>query len=289
MIGAWKPLGLPVPSIEASITMEKQASLLFLGDLHLDNPKVERRGLKALLTEAVEREAAIVLLGDVFDGMQGKSDRRSAKSAMKAAYAGRDDYYNAIVEDVAEFLTPFAKNVWVLLEGNHESGVRKHAEVDLTRLLARELNAAGGSVVTPGYASYAMVRLDVHKRFMTVPFWLAHGHGGGGEVTKGTIQAQRRAVTYPDARYLVSGHIHNAYFVPHAQHRVTERGVVYDVEQEQYAVGSWKDEHSSKRGYHVEKGRGPTPPSGWWVDFKKKRLSHEDTVRYDARWYRAIP
>lgn len=271
-IGSWTVGDYPVPQINAHMNRTDARTVLFLGDLHLDNPKTDTKAIKRLLNEAVEREAAIVLLGDTFDLMQGKNDRRSSKAALKERFAGRDDYLSAALEYTAEFLEPYAKNIWVVLEGNHETAITKYNEVNVTKLLVHDLRRMGSHAVTPGYQSYAMIgarfrRKDRAQQDAIVPFWVAHGHGGGGPVTKGTIQAQRRAVTYPDARFVVSGHIHTSYFVQHEQHRLTNRGFAYDTRQEHYVVSGWKDEHTPGRGYHVESGRGPVMPSGWWADF----------------------
>jgi len=296
-IGAWSVFDAPVPMITGLVHRDMTKKILFLGDLHLDNPKADRGAVKILLDEAVSEDAAIVLLGDTFDVMQGRNDRRSAKAALREQYIGRDDYLTAVLEDVRDFLIPYAPNLWMILDGNHESAITKYNEVAMTKLLVHELRREGSLVVTPGYQTYAIVGLRFTKskekqnyQDMRIPFWVSHGTGGGGQVTKGVIQAQRRAVTYPDARFVVSGHIHTSYFVAHEQHRITKAGFTYDTEQEHYVVGSWKDEHSPKSGYHVERGRGPTLPSGWWAEFSSPRQVHnKQHDRGVWRFSRAIP
>lgn len=271
----------PIPVATARVTVKQSASILFLGDLHLDSSRADRGSVKRLLDEAVEREALVVLLGDVFDVMQGHMDRRASLSVLKKEYAGDSGgYLGAVLDDVASFLKPYAQNIWVILQGNHESAVLKYAGVRIEQLLAVELNRAGGNVSTPGYQTYAAVRLGKgmdDQRFASVPFWISHGHGGGGEVTKGVIQAQRRAVTYPDARFVVSGHVHSSYFVAHDQWRIAHTTLrPFAAEQEHYVVNTFKDEFSSGVGYHVEKGRGPKTPSGWWARFYRQHTRSVD-------------
>jgi hypothetical protein len=293
--GAWEVReDLPVPAARARVNRQEGATILFLGDLHLDHPRSDRKAIKRLLDEAVARDAAVILLGDQFDVMQGVADRRSAKGDLMRRYAGRDDYLTAVLEDVSGVLTPYARNIWVVLDGNHESAITKYNEISLTRLLVHELRRAGGPAVTPGYQSYAILQLSFGnegRADATIPLWLAHGHGGGGEVTKGSIQAHRRAVTYPDARIVVSGHIHSSYYIAHEQHRVTSRGIPYDIEQEHYVVNTAKDEHAKKGGYHVERGRGPRLFSGWWGEFFRARGEEVAGDRETARWdfWRAKP
>jgi len=293
--GAWTVKDAAIPTATANVNRDDGATLLFIGDLHLDHPAADRNAVARLLKRAMERDAGIVLLGDVFDVMQGMGDRRRSKAELRARYAGRDDYLTAVLEDITAFLEPYASHVWIVLDGNHESAVTRYNEVSLTKLLVHDLRRMGGPAMSPGYQSYALARLtfrrDTSVADQVVPFWISHGYGGGGEVTKGVNQAHRRAVTYPDARFVISGHIHSSYFVAHEQHRVTPNGLVYDVEQEHYVVGSWKNEHASGSQYHIEKGRGPRLPSGWWCTFYRARGDGGASGPERARWEftRAIP
>jgi hypothetical protein len=274
-LGVWEPYKAAIPVLSARVTTNEGATMLFLGDLHLDHPTCDRAALKRLLDDAVSRNAAIVLLGDVFDVMQGAGDRRGTKTGLMPAYVTRDDYLGAVLEDVTKFLEPYARNIWLILQGNHESSILKYHGVRLEQLLAIELNRAGGSTVNAGYQTYAAARLDFgpqRGRSVIVPFWVGHGHGGGGEVTKGVIQAQRRAVTYPDARFTVTGHVHSSYYVAHEQLRLMWTTLrPYAIEQEHYVVGGWKKEHAVSDGWHIERGRGPRLPSGWWAVFYRPR------------------
>jgi UDP-2,3-diacylglucosamine pyrophosphatase LpxH len=278
--------------IRAVASRSEPASVLFIGDLHLDNPKTDRAALKRVLDRAVADKAAIFILGDMFDAMQGLGDRRGSKVDLAARYVGREDYLVALVEDVSEFLTPYAANIVLLLQGNHESSAAKHYGVHLEQLLAYELRKHGSPVVTPGYQTYAALQLtwsDKRKHADgTVPFWLTHGSGGGGPVTKGVIQAQRRAVTYPDARFVVSGHVHNSYFVAHEQHRLTTCLKTFDAEQEHYVVGAWKNEHEAKSGWWVERGGNPRLPSAWRASFwRASGVNPADLVRWE--FTRVVP
>jgi predicted phosphodiesterase len=278
-----------IPIANGIISPNHKPSLLFLGDLHLDNSKTNRAAVKTLLDEAVARDALVVLLGDVFDVMQGYGDRRANLSALKKDYAESGSYLGAVLDDVTKFLTPYARNIWVMLQGNHESSVARFAGIRIEQLLAANLTLAGGTPVTPGYQTYAVVKLShsSDNRVRDVPFWISHGYGGGGEVTKGVIQAQRRAVTYPDARFVISGHVHSSYYVAHEQWRLDRYYRPFAAEQEHYVVGTFKDEFSAGTGYHVEKGRGPRLPSGWWAKFNRKKDSKG--TRFLWAFERAIP
>jgi hypothetical protein len=262
-----------VPSLDGIVNRADPQTILFLGDLHLDNPKTDRVALARVLDEAVERDAAIVLLGDQFDVMQGKTDRRASKAALQARYAGREDYLGAVLDDVVEFLLPYARHIWLVLDGNHESAVTRLSEISLTKLLVHHLNAAGGHAIAPGYQTYAALRLSggVASRGWLVPFYVTHGSGGSSPVTGGVISAQRRALTYPDADFVMSGHLHSDFYKPFTQHRLSGKGRVFNTKQRHFQVSAWKNEHGTSASWSAERGFPPSVSSGWWLEVYRAR------------------
>lgn len=272
MIGAWEPGRYgDLPCVTSSVNRTDPGTLLFIGDLHVDSPHACRDEIRRVLSEAVERNAAIVLLGDVFDAMQSVGDRRANKSALQARY-GRDDYIDALVEDVSEFLRPYVKNIWICLHGNHETALMKHHETDVLRRLVLDLNQHGGQVIAPGYQTYVAVRTFVGGQYPHVTLgWLTHGSGGSSPVTKGAIGAARRATTYPDAAFVVSGHLHTDLQVAHPQYRVSSKGRLYATRQRHVQCGAWKVEGQHGPSWAVEKGLPPTVPSAYWLEFRRAR------------------
>jgi hypothetical protein len=273
-VGAWT-LGChgDLPCALASVNRTDPATILFIGDLHADSPYADRAAIRRVLDEAVERDAAIILLGDTFDAMQSRGDKRANKAALAERYAGRDDYLNALLEDVAGLLRPYARHVWILLHGNHDTGITKYHEVDLVKLLARDLNAHGGHVTTPGYQTYLAIKANTggcKHHHVTLGF-VTHGSGGASPVTKGAIGMARRATTYPDAAFIVSGHLHTDVQVSHPQYRVSHRGRLYVSRQRHVQVGAWKVESPTAPSWAVERGMPPALPAAYWLEFRRAR------------------
>lgn len=253
--------GTPFLKLEFD-SMSERFPILFIGDLHWDHPKSDRRQMRRVLDSALEANAWIVFLGDTFCAMQGKADRRGTKAAVRREHQ-RDDYFTALTDTAAEWFEPYKKNIWMILDGNHETAIKKHHEIDLVREFIAKM---GEPIVHPGYTSYAMIRLKRGAQQGTIPFWVAHGWGGDAKVNRGAQNAQRRAVTYPDARFLVTGHIHKQWYQPHEQLRLNNAGKVQKVLQEHFSVGTFKDEYEDGHGgWSVERGMGPTIPSVWWA------------------------
>ena len=268
------------PILTTDLLASEDRYVLFVGDAHWDHARCDRAALKRTLEEAKERNAAIIDIGDLLDVMQGREDRRSSKGALRPEHA-TDNYFQSVVQDAAKWFEPYAENIAVMLTGNHETAVGKHQEVNLTTWLASELKRAGSPVVYGGYQTYVIFRFVYGKtQHIGIPAWIGHGHGGAAPVTKGVISAQRRAVTYPDARFLVTGHIHQAWSVAHSQLRCNTHGSVTPLEQEHFSVGTFKNEYGDGRsGWAVEKGFAPSVPSALWARFfvRNKQVHWEFT------------
>lgn len=247
---------------------------LLRSDVHHDHPKCDQELETKHLDEAVERNAGVIDAGDCFCAMQGKSDRRSSKSALREEHK-RKDYLDALVETAGKFYAPYAQNILVFGEGNHESAVKDKLETDLTTRLVERLNVGlelrqhPHRVQRGGYGGWVRFLFTVHKtkRFQKVLHYF-HGTGGGGPVTRGVIQTNRMAVFNPDADVILTGHTHDEWIVPIARHRINTAGTVYHDEQLHVRTPGYKDEWGDGYGgWSVEKMLGPKPKGAAWLRF----------------------
>ena len=254
----------------------KQESLLFCSDQHFDSVHCNRRKLKEHLDQALDGGHKIVFLGDWWDAMQGSRDKRGSKSSVRKEYQ-RNDYLNALVEETVEFLEPYAKNIHVWAKGNHETSITRFTEFDLLSACVRELNLKTGSdILIAPYSGWIILRLKTNRTsskksigFINVAY--THGSGGGGPVTKGVINTNRRAVYLPDAHIVVGGHIHESWCVELSRERIGPKGQVWTDTQWHLQLPTYKDEFGSKGdGWWHETGKGPRPLGGWWVDMSHR-------------------
>lgn len=252
---------------------------LVAADIHYDNPHCRRDLLKAQFDEAVERGAGIVIVGDWFDAMQGRDDPRRSKALLSPALA--HDYIDAMIDESAAFLRPYAASIVMVSDGNHETAVTRKLETNLTRRLAQSL----GAPYMP-YSGWIQFRFnsgdgDTKRARTAINAFYHHGSGGGGAVTRGVIQTNRRAAMLANAHICLSGHIHESWSVWIPQAGVTGAGTPYTYDQLHVSTGTYKDEWSEYGGYHIEKGRPPKPLGGMWLRFWYD-LKARGRVRYDA-------
>lgn len=243
--------------------------VLLSSDRHHDNAFCRQDMELAHLEQAKERQAVIVDAGDLFDVMQGKDDRRQSKDELRVENK-RTAYLDSVIKSAAEFYGPYARHFAVIGRGNHESAILGHHGVDLISNLVHRLNADhGGRVYAGGYGGWVVFRFYIHQTVCTARFLkYFHGSGGGGAVTRGVIQTNRMAVTYPDADIVFSGHTHDSWIVPIARERLSQKGFQFQDVAYHVRTPTYKDEYrAGEGGWHVERGGPPKPLGAVWLRF----------------------
>lgn len=92
---------------------------LLIADIHFDNPLCDRRLLTRHLDEAKRIGAGVMCFGDWFDVMGGRNDPRRSKTGT-ANQHNVDSYLDAVVDESAEYLSPYQGNLLMMADGNHE-------------------------------------------------------------------------------------------------------------------------------------------------------------------------
>lgn len=239
--------------------------ILCRGDAHFDsassNNALEMKHLKM----AQERGALIVDIGDLFDAMQGTHDRRRRFGA-SIQDVEMDDYFDVLTEKAYLRYAPFAEN-WLLLGmGNHEDSVLHHAQTNLTRRLAHKLHAAGSQVIAGGLEGWLRFRFsqDNDSRHSCGYFdcYYLHGYGGGGPVTKGAIQANRRQ-TWINADFVVSGHTHQSFHLPYRRLRLNKMGGEESRRTDHIQVSGYKE----RDNWNKSRGHSPECRTAFWIRF----------------------
>ena len=242
---------------------------LLSSDRHHDNPLSDWKMQKKHLDQAREKGAKVIDCGDFFCAMQGKYDRRSNKSKCRPEHQV-DNYLDALVKTTSDWFNPYADIFAVIGQGNHETGIKKNHETDLTDRLISHLNLTNGTQIVNGYYHgwcRFMFSRDGGDR-QTILLKYHHGSGGGGPSTKGVNRVLARAAFYPSADIVVGGHIHERWVVSQGQERMTPQGKPYIVEQYHVCIPTYKDEYSNQyENYHIENSRPPKPIGAWWLRF----------------------
>ena len=242
---------------------QKDRYFLFISDVHLDSVHCDRVKLKQHLDLALERNAIVFIFGDLLDLMQGKYDPRSNKADLNPKY-NTARYIDEVIKDVVEFLTPYKSVLAFYSPGNHETSVEKRIEYGIVDKICYQLEMSQGN-----YSGYIYCRFFSYLEESTkVPLIIGyhHGYGGGGQVTRDSIQTARKAVYLPDANVVISGHTHDRWIIPITRNRISRYGESID-QQWHLKTGTYQNAPIDFNGYAIEKGLAPKAGAGIWMKY----------------------
>lgn len=254
--------------------------ILLRSDAHHDNAHTDLGMERRHLEEARSRGALILDGGDCACAMQGRWDRRADRSALRPEYQ-YGNYFDRIIDEAVQFYEPYAENWAMMGLGNHETAILKHHETNLTERLVHALRDHGATNLQyGGYAGWVRIAIHAPKNKRRSSLWIYrhHGYGGGGPVTRGTIQTARMGLYLPDADVVWTGHTHDHWMMPIERYRINSRDVPYLDRQFHVRTAGYKDEFSPQDGWHVERGGPPKPRGAAWL---KCWLTSESTIKYE--------
>ncbi len=252
---------------------------LLRSDAHHDNAHTDQEMEIKHLREAQERDALMLDNGDLHCAMQGKWDPRADRSALRPEYQF-GNYLDRLVDSAVDFYAPFATNLLLMGLGNHETAIIKRHESNLTERTVEKLRSRGAThLCAVGYAGWIRVVIHgPHGRTGSLWIYRHHGYGGGGPVTRGTIQTSRMAVYLPDADVVWTGHTHDQWIMPIERYRVTQDDRPYLDRQMHVRTPGYKDEFMPQSGWHIERGGPPKPRGAMWL---KCWIKRDCIVNYD--------
>lgn len=171
---------------------------LLTGDCHWDSPECYLKLLHKHLREAKDRNALWIDNGDFFEAISSRDDQRGSKGTLREEHCGVN-YLDRLVDSGVEEFRPYLDMLTYMGTGNHDQAITIRRETDILQRFVEKANVLRGAH-TPAIhrAQYTgWIRLMFGHPNKTGRFSLnmklEHGTGGNSPVTKGVIQAQRRA------------------------------------------------------------------------------------------------
>lgn len=239
--------------------------ILMMSDIHFDSKHCDRKLLKRHLEEARERNAIVMMFGDIFDCMGGKYDKRTNKEDLRPEYQ-RANYFDVITDDAANFFWPYKDNIALITQGNHEQSILLRHEINLLKNFMEKLDATAIIGDYDGFIKFVFYE-GVEKRFGIGGrvLYYNHGNGGASPVTRGVINTSRRQVSI-HADYYVSGHLHAEWEVPLTRVRVTPKDTLIIEKVKHWQLGTYASTFGGR--WEATKGFAAPTLGGRWVRFR---------------------
>lgn len=264
----------------------REAKFLLISDPHWDNPKCDRSALKRHLDQAKKENCPVFINGDLFCVMQGKYDPRRSKKDIRPEH-NVANYIDAVIEDAANWFKPYADIIAVVGVGNHESAILKNLETDMTERFVERLNTiskAKNKVHKGGYGGWITTRFNLADKGNTLTHKIKyhHGYGGGGPVTKGTIQHNRFSTYVEGADLIWFGHVHEDYETTYCKEYLDKSYNPVQKDVLMVRTSTYKEEYGDgSGGFHIEKGRPVKPIGGRWL--KLSIITRDNKTQVFAR------
>lgn len=242
---------------------------LLTSDIHFDNPKCNRKLYFQHMDKAKELGAGVLNFGDFYCLMNGKYDGRRNKAAVRPEH-NKENYFDLVRNDTADLMAPYADNIVLLSDGNHETSVLNKLETNPLDNLTERLNLVhSGNVQRGGYQGFVKFVFEHEGGGNVKSKTLAYHHGSwGGVVTKGVLSVSRYSSMFPQADIIVSGHTHDKWIVQHPRTIVSNSGEVKIENQTHIKCGTYKEEFAKGKGWAVERIVMPKALGGWWMKFE---------------------
>jgi hypothetical protein len=245
-----------------------EVKIAMLSDLHWDNPHCDRDMLKRHLDYCLAENIPVMINGDMFCLMQGRGDNRRNKSDIRPEH-NNARYLDSIVETAVEWFLPYAHIIKLIDLLNYK---------------------AGSNIHTGGYGGWLVVRQSSNKNNTTsfsTKLKYFHGSGGGGSVTKGSINLTRALETYEGFDVFSMGHIHENSCRNDVRDTLEQHpNSGYTLKQKQLHLmltGTYKEEYGDgSQGWHVERGAPIKPLGGRILTIKcvRERSGKKKTIKY---------
>lgn len=186
-----------------------------LGDFHAGAPDFDEAALRrhVKLIDATEN-ARVVLMGDYGDLIDPRRDRRADSLPIPTRY--RDAMFaeggipSETVAHVCEILDPIRDKVIGILEGNHETSIRKHMDRSIASEIAAELDLSSKLLGYGGFINWSFARRSGKGcSRTTIVIHAHHGYQAGRRSGAKLNEAQLEKSRYPAADIIMRGHAHD--------------------------------------------------------------------------------
>ena len=254
-----KKVAESIQNVEINLDINEELKVLWLEDLHFENPDTDKTKLKKILDKNPDH--LIGIGGDAFDLMDSFGDPRQSKGRIgKNGFT--DNYVNDVLSMFVDFFQPYANRILCVNFGNHEGSFLKRYGTDIGAIAAAMLNDRTGSNIVcgdyAGYINFSFLRRGVKNDSRSKVLYYTHSSGSIGKRSKGTLAIDILKGQHPSADIIIWGHDHETLIKPESVETLSRNKQKLEEKFMWFiSAPTVKDEFSGpKRGFHHEKNMG---------------------------------
>ena len=194
-------------------------NILPFSDLHLGNKLCDLDLFKKHLKLLDEENTYWFCLGDMIDSVVLSDPRFDPKSC------GLGDIVLDYADTLIELLEPYKDTCLGYLTGNHEEKLRKKAQIDVSRYIAKQLGVTYMGLVSLLYVSFS------RKSHSCGQVWLLTHGSFNGQTRYGKIRKAEELSQKFDADIYFSGHTHDKVYTRVVTYTVNRVGQLVEKER----------------------------------------------------------
>jgi len=213
--------------------------------------------------------------------MQGKYDPRRSKKDIRPEH-NKVNYLDAVIETAVDWFGDYADTIIFIGYGNHETAIIKNVETDPLQRFADLFNYTHKPnipITVGGYGGWLTLQFRASTTDKSYKIHYYHGSGGGGPVTRGVIQNQRKMADVEGADCIWMGHVHELYAMYQSKATLDHHRVPIIKDVLHVRTGTYKDEYTDGAfGWHVERGAPAKPLGCISVEFYMRSTTNNKLV-----------
>jgi len=264
----------------ASISAENPFCLIPLSDMHIGHVDHDASFAKKTIDWIAKKEASVILLGDMIDGICPKDLRFENNSIADEFKVHLDNLHHKQVEALLKLINPIKENVIAVMAGNHEETVKKHYSYDPTQVIAESIKKP--TLTDPGYVALHFSHGGSKK---LISIFCTHGQFMGGRKRGGKVNRMEDLAASFAADIYLAGHTHDI-FVTRVDKIGLSKGGKYETKRNFFInTGSFMDTYpeDDKSTWASRKLFPPNKPAVARIDFYAKRKGSNKYIDIHTR------
>lgn len=203
---------------DLDIATNKPIVFVPLSDIHIGHVDFDRRYFQNTVSWIKKKGAITALVGDMIDAIGVHDKRFEPKSIDPFFLPYLDNLFQKQVEVFLDLVMPIKDQIIWVMDGNHETAIKKHSTYDALGVIAAALEKP--ILTDPGFTG---LRFHNNTSVCSLKIWASHGCFLGGRYRGAKVNNLERVSQYfPGCDIYMAGHTHDKWIIEGHQVRLSK-------------------------------------------------------------------